>query len=87
MEANKLSERPTQWDLGALQTLLPWKRGGGERERVCVRERTRASEARGLEKKGWGHCSSPASYVLSRGCVWTKGVGLKRKTLGEASTY
>ncbi len=60
MEANKRSERPTQWDLGALQTALPWQRGGGERERVCVcvcvcvceRERERASEARGLEKKG-----------------------------------
>lgn len=33
----------TQWDLGALQTALPWKRGGGERERksVCMRERER----------------------------------------------
>ncbi len=47
----------------------------------------RESEARGLEKKGWGQCSSPASYALSRGCVWTEGVGLKKKTVGEASTY
>ncbi len=47
----------------------------------------RASEARGLEMKGWGHCSSPASYALSRGYVWTEGVGLKRKTVGKASTY
>ncbi len=47
MEANKPSEMPTQWDLGALQTALPWKRGGREREKksmcvcvcVCVRER------------------------------------------------
>lgn len=50
------------------------------------RERKRALEARGLEKKGWGHCRAPRLCVLSRGCVWTEGVGLKRKTVGEAST-
>lgn len=84
----------TQWDLGALQTALPWKRGGGERERksVCMRERERkrkrASEARGLEKKGMGSLqSSQASCVLSRVCVWTEGVGRQRKAVGEASTY
>lgn len=42
-EANKLSERPTQWDLGALQTVLPWKRGGGEREKECEYEREKES--------------------------------------------
>lgn len=45
-EANKAKEqskRPTQWDLAALQTASPWKRGGG-RERVCERKR-----ASGLE--------------------------------------
>lgn len=39
----------------------------GERERksVCMRERKRASEARGLEKKGWGHCRAPRLSVYS----------------------
>lgn len=41
--------------------------GEREREKECVygRERKRALEARGLEKKGWGHCRAHRLHVYS----------------------